>query len=193
MARLWEDKRTPSLARELCERHWLAHRHGAGHDDAGGRNVIARNERDLAGAVGMVIPMLVCRDGASEIDFCKAAFGAQELSRRAAPDGSVVHATLTIGAAMVMVHGEIPHLASRAPQVDGSSPVVIYLYVDDVDSVIERAENAGAKILIPAADQFWGDRVGRILDTSGHVWNVASRARESRSDPTGGAVGQDRR
>ena len=141
----------------------------------------------------MVIPMLVCRDGASEIDFCKAAFGAMELSRRPAPDGTVVHATLSIGAAMVMVHGEVSHLASCAPQPDGSSPVVIYLYVEDVDSVIDRAVNAGARVLIPAANQFWGDRVGRIIDPAGHVWNVASRVGETQSEPEGESMTQDRR
>ena len=121
-----------------------------------------------------VIPMLVCRDGASEIDFCKSAFGALELSRRAGQDGTVLHATLAIGGAMIMVHGEYPTLASQAPEPDGSSSVVIYLYVKDVDATIERAVIAGAKILIPAANQFWGDRVGRIIDPSGHVWNVAT-------------------
>jgi PhnB protein len=127
--------------------------------------------------------MLVCLDAASEIDFCKAAFGAVERSRRSAPDGTVVHATLTFGEAMVMVHGEFPALASRAPQSDGSSPVVIYVYVDDADAVIERAVAAGARVLIPAANQFWGDRVGRIIDPSGHVWNVATRAQEASSVP----------
>jgi len=123
----------------------------------------------------VVIPMLVCNDGAAEIDFCKTAFDAVELSRRVAPDGSVVHATLKIGGALIMIHGAFPALASRAPQPDGSSPVVIYLYVEDADPVIERAVAAGARILIPAADQFWGDRVGRIIDPAGHVWNVAAR------------------
>jgi PhnB protein len=122
-----------------------------------------------------VIPMVVCRDAAAEIDFCKAAFGAVELSRRAAPDGAVVHATLAIGGALIMVHGEISNLASRAPVPDGSSPVVIYVYVEDTDVVIERALAAGATILIPAANQFWGDRVGRIIDPAGYVWNVAAR------------------
>ncbi len=124
-----------------------------------------------------VIPMLVCLDGASEIDFCKTAFGAVELSRRAAGDGTVVHATLGIDQAMVMIHGEIQKLGSHAPTPDGSSPVVIYIYVEDVDAVVQRAVDAGARILIPVADQFWGDRVGRIIDPSGHVWNVASRIR----------------
>jgi PhnB protein len=119
--------------------------------------------------------MLVCRNAASEIDFCKSAFGAEELARRPAADGTVVHATLTIGGAMLMIHGEYPNPASRAPQLDGSSSVVIYLYVQDVDGVIERAVAAGAKVLLPVANQFWGDRIGRIIDPSGHVWNVASR------------------
>jgi PhnB protein len=116
--------------------------------------------------------MLVCRDGASEIEFCKAAFGAVERSCRRASDGTVVHATLSIGEALIMIHGEFPSLVSRAPEPDGSSSVVIYVYVDDSDTAIERAVLAGARILIPATDQFWGDRVGRIIDPSGHVWNT---------------------
>jgi PhnB protein len=128
-----------------------------------------------ADAVRAVIPMLVCVDAASEIEFCKSAFRAVERSRRVGPGGAVVHATLTIDEALVMVHGESPGLMSCAPKADGSSSVVIYLYVDDADMVIERAVAAGAKVLIPAADQFWGDRVGRIIDPSGHMWNVATR------------------
>jgi PhnB protein len=124
----------------------------------------------------MVIPMLVCRDAAAEIGFCKAAFGAVELSRRSAQDGTVVHATLAIGDSLLFVHDESPHLASRAPQPDGSSSVVIYIYLVDVDAVIERAVAAGARVLLPATDVSWGDRVGRIVDPAGHVWNVATRA-----------------
>jgi PhnB protein len=125
--------------------------------------------------VRAVIPMLVCVDGAAEIEFCKAAFDAVEVSRRPAEDGKVLHAALTIGEALVMVHGEHADLGSRAPQPDGSSPVVIYIYVEDVDAVIERSVRAGAKVLLPAVDQMWGDRVGRIMDPAGHVWNVATR------------------
>src|SRR5437016_3515760 len=95
--------------------------------------------------IPVVMPMLVCGDAAAEIDFCKATFGAVELVRRPGPDGAVAHAALTIGGAMVMIEREWPTLASRAPQPDGSSPVVIYVYVDDVDAVIERAVAAGAK------------------------------------------------
>jgi PhnB protein len=133
--------------------------------------------------VRAVIPMLTCRDAAAEIEFLTAAFGAAELSRRSdsegSPDGSVLHATLGIGEHLIMLHGETEHLASRAPQGDGSSPVVIYLYLEDVDAVMARAVTAGARILTPLADQPWGDRMGRIVDPSGHVWNVASRVDEN--------------
>lgn len=129
----------------------------------------------------MIIPMLVCRDAASEIEFCKAAFGAVELSRRFAQDGGVLHATLKIGGALIMVHGEVSNIASSAPQSDGTSPVVIYLYLEEVDAVIVRGLNAGARLLIPIADTFWGDRVGRIVDPAGHVWNVATRIHEGKA------------
>ena len=129
----------------------------------------------------VVIPMLVCRDVSAEIDFCKTTFGAAELGRRPGPDGTVVHALLTISGEMFIIEAEWPTLASRAPQPDGSSPVVIFVYVEDVDTVIERAVAGGAKVLLPVKDQFWGDRTGRIIDPSGHVWTIATRIEETSS------------
>ena len=85
------------------------------------------------------------------IEFCKTTFGAVEMGRRQSPNGTVVHALLTISAAMIM-----PTLANRAPQPDGSSLVVIFVYVEDVDQTVERAVAAGAKVLIPVKNQFWG-------------------------------------
>ena len=131
--------------------------------------------------VPAVMPVLVCRDAAAEIDFCKATFQAVELVRRPGPDGGVAHAALTIGGAMVMLEGEWPTLASRAPQPDGSSPVVLYVYVEDVDAVVERALAAGARVLLPVKDQFWGDRTGRIVDPAGHVWTISTRVEETSS------------
>ena len=131
--------------------------------------------------VPVVMPVLVCRDASAEIDFCKTTFGARELVRRPGPDGTVAHALVTIGRAMVMIEGEWPTLASRAPEPDGSSPVVIYIYVEDVDEVTKRAVAAGAKILLPVKTQFWGDRTARILDPSGHVWTISSRVEETPS------------
>lgn len=123
--------------------------------------------------------MLVCRDAGVELEFCKGTFGAVERVRRPGPDGTVAHALVTIGDAMVMIEAEWPTLSSRAPAVDGSSPVVIYVYVDNVDGVVERAVAAGAKVLVPVQDQFWGDRTGRVMDPSGHVWIISTRIEET--------------
>jgi PhnB protein len=130
------------------------------------------------GASG-VMPMLVCRDAGAELDLITTTFDAVERVRRPGPDGAVAHALVTIGGAMVMIEGEWPTLDSRAPAVDGSSPVVIYVYVDNVDLVVERAVATGAKVLIPVQDQFWGDRTGRIMDPSGHVWTISTRIEET--------------
>ena len=139
------------------------------------------NVRPIPGGVPIVMPMLVCRDAATEVEFCKTTFEAVEMVRRSGPDGTVVHAALTISGAMVMIEAEWPSLGSRAPQADGSSPVVIYVYVEDVDAVVGRAVAAGAKILLPVKNQFWGDRTGRIIDPSGHVWTISTRVEETSS------------
>jgi len=127
----------------------------------------------------VVIPRLVCRDPANEIDFCVSAFDAIELNRRPGPDGGVVHALLTIAGEMIMIEAEWPTLPSKAPAPDGSSPVMIFVYVPDVDQALEKAVELGAKILIPAQNQFWGDRSALIMDPSGHVWTVATRIEET--------------
>jgi PhnB protein len=127
----------------------------------------------------VVIPRLFCRDVAAEIDFCKNTFGAVERVRRPGPDGNVAHALMTIGPAMVMMEAEWPELTSRAPKPDGSSPVVIYVYVEDVDKTVERAVAGGAKVLFPVQNQFWGDRIGWVMDPSGHVWTIATHIEET--------------
>lgn len=128
-----------------------------------------------------VIPMLVCRDVTAEIDFCKATFGAGELGNRPGPDGATAHALMTISDSMIIIEAEWPTIASRAPFPNGSSPVVIFVYVENVDSVVEQAVNAGARILLPIKNQFWGDRTARILDPAGHVWTIATRIEETSS------------
>lgn len=140
---------------------------------------VTSSAKGIPEGVPVVIPRLVCRDPAAEIDFCAAAFGAVAVNRRPGPDGTLAHALLTIGPAMVMIEREWTVLASRAPAPDGSSPVVIYLYVSDVDATVERAVAGGARVLIPAQDQFWGDRTAWIVDPSGHVWTIASRIEET--------------
>jgi len=130
----------------------------------------------------IVIPRLFCRDPAGAMDFCVRAFDAVELGRRQGPDDQVVHGLLTIRSEMVMIEGEWPTLPSRAPKPDGSSPVVIFLYVEDVDRTVARAVDLGAQVIVPAKNQFWGDRIAWIMDPAGHVWTIASRVDDTTAE-----------
>jgi PhnB protein len=134
-----------------------------------------------AGA-SVIIPRLVCRDVEAEIDFCCRAFGAVEAVRRPGPDGKAAHAMLRFGPAMLMLEAEWPTLPSRAPNVDGSSPVVIYLYVADVDATVDRALAHGATLVVPVETQFWGDRIGWLRDPAGHMWTIATRVEDTSED-----------
>ena len=133
----------------------------------------------LPGNTSIIMPRLVCRDAAAEMDFCIQTFEAVELNRRAGPDGAVAHGLLQIGPEMIMIESEWPTLPSRAPTSDGSSPVPIFVYVPDVDKTVERATAHGAKVLVPLQNQFWGDRIAWFMDPSGHVWTVATRIEET--------------
>jgi len=137
------------------------------------------NPASLPANTSIIIPRLVCRDPASEIDFCVRTFEAVELNRRPGPDGSVAHALLKIGPEMIMIEAEWPTLPSRAPAADGTSPVVIFVYVPDVDKTVALATGAGATVLVPLQNQFWGDRIAWLMDPSGHVWTVATRIEET--------------
>jgi PhnB protein len=136
----------------------------------------------VAVARSVVIPRLFCHDPIAEIEFCTSTFAAVELNRRPGPDGKTAHALITIGPAMVMIESEWPQLANRAPLPDGSSPVVLYVYVENVDDTVTRAEAAGARVLMPPANQFWGDRTAWIVDPCNHVWTVATRVEETTED-----------
>jgi len=140
---------------------------------------MAAKARGIPDNSSVVIPRLVCRDPAGAIDFCARTFDAVELNRRPGPDGKVAHALMTIGPAMIMIETEWPSLPSRAPIPDGSSPVVIFVYVEDVDRTVERAVARGAQVLVPAQNQFWGDRTAWIMDPSGHVWTIATRIEDT--------------
>lgn len=143
---------------------------------------MASKVKGIPDGASVVIPRLVCRDPAAAIAFCASTFGAIERVRRPGPDGTVAHALMTIGPAMIMIESEWPTLTSRAPKPDGSSPVVLYVYVEDVDQAVKRAVDAGAQVLIPIQNQFWGDRTAGIMDPSGHVWTIASRIEETSED-----------
>ncbi|OJW20718.1 MAG: glyoxalase [Planctomycetales bacterium 71-10] len=125
-----------------------------------------------------ITPHLVVKGGAEAIEFYKKAFGAKEEFRMPwpSPDGveKVGHATLTIGDSVVMLADEFPEHGSVAPTAGGAS-VVIHLQSPDVDATMAQAAEAGATITMPAADVFWGDRYGKLIDPFGHHWSVATK------------------
>ncbi len=125
-----------------------------------------------------VTPYL-CIDGAAEaIEFYKKAFGAKELSRMPAPGGKVGHAEVQIGDSHVMLADEFPEMGFRSPKSVGGTPVMMHLYVDDVDATVARAASAGAKVVRAVEDQFYGDRGGKIEDPFGHSWYVSTHVED---------------
>ena len=90
------------------------------------------------------------------------------------PDGKVGHCEIWIGKAFVMLADESPQMNFRSPQSIGGSPVTLVLYVNDVDEIANRAVAAGAKLVQPVADMFYGDRAGTIEDPFGHIWHIAT-------------------
>jgi PhnB protein len=121
-----------------------------------------------------VVPYL-CVDGASAaIEFYRNVFGASERMRMSEPDGTIGHAELEIGTALIMLSDEYPDLGIRAPKTIGGTPVTISVYVEDVDDVFTRAIDAGATALRGVKDQFYGDRTGQFEDPFGHRWSVAT-------------------
>ena len=122
-----------------------------------------------------VTAALVVRGARKAIDFYKTAFGAQELSVAAGPDGnSVMHAELKIGDTKIYLGDESPEMGAVSPQTLGGSPVSLNIYTEDCDAMFKRAVSAGATVKMPLADQFWGDRYGKITDPFGHEWGIAT-------------------
>ncbi|SAK94565.1 glyoxalase/bleomycin resistance protein/dioxygenase superfamily protein [Caballeronia hypogeia] len=127
-------------------------------------------------------PHLVCAGAAEAIEFYKRAFGAVELGRLAGPNGKIMHAQVKIGDSALMLVDEDPAYGMNGPKALKGSPVTIHLYVEDVDAVVRQAEAAGAKVTMPVADMFWGDRYGRLEDPFGHQWSVATHKHECRPE-----------
>ncbi len=119
-------------------------------------------------------PYLCVKGAAEAIEFYKKAFGATEVMRMADPSGKVGHAELQFGDSRVMLADEFPEMGFLSPKTIGGTPVMMHLYVEDVDSIVPRAVAAGAKVTREVADQFYGDRGGQVEDPFGHKWYVAT-------------------
>jgi len=120
-----------------------------------------------------VTPYLICDGAADAIEYYKKAFGATELFRMD-HEGKVGHAELKIGDSPIMLADEFPQMGYRSPKALGGTPVSIMIYVEDVDTVYQRAIDAGATEVKPLQDQFYGDRSGTLTDPFGHVWTIAT-------------------
>jgi PhnB protein len=121
-----------------------------------------------------VTPYLFCKGAAAAIEYYKKAFGATELMRHDAPGGTIGHAEIRIGDSVIMLADEYPDMNALSPPTIGGTPVLILLYVADVDTVFNRSLAAGGMQLHPLEDKFYGDRTGTLLDPFGHMWTIAT-------------------
>lgn len=135
---------------------------------------MANPTKPIPDAYRAATPHLVVRGAARAIDFYKQAFGATEYLRMPGQDGTIMHAEVRIGAAPIMLTDENPQWGVKSPEAFGGSPVIIMVYVENVDAVFARAVAAGAKVVRPVADQFYGDRAGTLTDPFGHTWTIAT-------------------
>jgi PhnB protein len=134
-----------------------------------------------AGHEGL-IPHLVCDPCADAIDFYKKAFGAEEVHRAPAPDGRrIMRAAIRIAGSFVFLVDDFPEFCdgkSSSPKALNGTPATIHQYVDDCDAAIKHAADAGATVLMPAQDMFWGDRYGVVTDPFGHKWPFATHVKD---------------
>jgi PhnB protein len=129
-----------------------------------------------------VTPYLYIRGAARALEFYKQAFGAKELFRMTDPTGRVGHAEIMIGNSPVMLADEHPEMGVRGPESLGGTTSGLCIYVEDVDARFDRAVAAGAKVLRPLQDQFYGDRSGTVTDPFGHVWTIATHVEDVPSE-----------
>jgi PhnB protein len=127
-----------------------------------------------------ITPALVVDGGVKALEFYAEVFDATERMRFPGPDGSIAHAELQIGDSVVIVEDASPYMGTKAPPAGGleGSPTFLFIYVEDVDAVIERAVKLGATLRRPPQDQFYGDRDGFIVDPFGHGWTIATHVED---------------
>ncbi len=125
-----------------------------------------------------VTPHLICAGAADAIEFYKKAFNAVEAGRLPAPNGKLMHAMIRIEGSAVMLVDELPEWCATGPKALKGSSVTLHIYVPDADAFFARAVAAGAKVIMPLADMFWGDRYGKLEDPFGHHWSIATHQRD---------------
>jgi PhnB protein len=126
-------------------------------------------------------PAITCKNAANAIDFYKEAFGATEINRMPGPGGMIMHAELRIGDSVIFVSDEFPGM-SAAPTPGATPSYYLFLYAPDVDTIFNRAVEAGAQVSMPVVDMFWGDRYGKLTDPFGHSWGIATHVEDVAPD-----------
>jgi uncharacterized glyoxalase superfamily protein PhnB len=169
--------RRKAPARKAPARKAASRRAGAGRSSRSASRAAAA--RGVPAGMHTVTPQLTFREAGRAIDFYKQAFGAQELMRMPAPDGrGIWHAEIRIGDSVVYLVDEMPQSPVAAPSPTHKPTAVISLYVPDCDAVFQAAVQAGARVTMPLADMFWGDRYGQVTDPFGHVWGIATHVKD---------------
>jgi PhnB protein len=139
---------------------------------------LRRKTKPIPKGYHAVTPYLSVQGASDAIAFYKKAFGAKEVMRMPGPGETIGHAEIQIGDSRIMLADEFPEMNFRSPRAIGGTPVTIHLYVEDVDKVAKKALAAGAKLLRPVAEQFYGDRSGSLEDPFGHVWHIATHVED---------------
>ena len=131
-----------------------------------------------------VTPALVVNGGAEALSFYAEVFGATERMRTSGPEGAIAHAEIEIGDSVIIVEDASPYMGTKAPPVGGldGTPTFLFIYVEDVDAVVDRAVKLGATLRRAAQDQFYGDRDAFIVDPFGHGWTVATHVEDVAPD-----------
>ncbi|QPC42803.1 VOC family protein [Kaustia mangrovi] len=133
-------------------------------------------------AIHELFAYLRVKNAGRAVEFYKQAFGASELFRLVEPDGRIGHVELKFGDAIVMLSDEYPEMDCYAPDPDGGNGFLIHLHVDDADAMIAAAVEAGARLVRPAQDHFYGERSGTVRDPFGHDWMLGHSIEEVEPD-----------
>lgn len=136
------------------------------------------SDKPIPDGMHTLTPHLICAGADAAIEFYKNAFGAVEQMRLPGPDGKLMHASLLIGDSQVMLAEENENCGATGPKTLKGSPVTLHLQVEDADALVDQAVAAGATLLMPVMDMFWGDRYGQVEDPFGHRWAIATHVRD---------------
>jgi len=138
---------------------------------------MAKAKKAVPDGYATVTPSLVLDDAAAAIEWYKKALGAEEVGQRAVdPEGKIMHALIKIGNSLVMVNDAV--MGMKGPKALGGSPASLWLYLDDCDAAFNRAVAAGATVMMPPMDMFWGDRFAGVFDPFGYRWSLATHTQD---------------